>query len=158
MPISEFARDSYQLITVSGILDGKTDESIKLHTILDAPSNVICHNYMLDVEGVEYMNSSMLGLLVKFLSSCNTAGKKLVLIKPSPSLLSIFDMIGLTHLIPVAEDEVSGCDTLGFEISEKINNDIDYDILADEIEEIITAEENCGKSAKETCELRKLLG
>ncbi|MHC4872616.1 MAG: STAS domain-containing protein [Planctomycetota bacterium] len=158
MSIAEYSRDSYQLIVVTDILDGKTEESEKFQKILDMGPELITTNYMIKLDQVAYINSSMLGLLVKFLGSCQAAGKNLILIKPSSSLLSVFDMIGLSQLITTVETEEEGCGRLGVPAKKHISTDIDYDVLSDEIEEIISAQDDSGDDKEPGSELRKLLG
>lgn len=159
MAISEYARDSYQLIIVTGVLDGKTDESAKLCKLLDRAPESVSNHYMIDLEKVEYVNSSMLGLLVKFLSICQDAGKNLILVNPSSSIMSIFDMIGLTQIMSIAENEDQGCKILGIAPQKPISKDIDYDILSDEIEDIINSKGmKSPEKNKDGGELRKLLG
>jgi anti-anti-sigma factor len=156
----EVARNGYQLIIATGMLDGHTVESHAFSKLLERPSEEIKANYVLDLSSVEYINSSMLGLIIKFMASCQEAGTQLCLLNPSTAIFGILEMIGLTEIIPTVKNEKEACDVLGLE-HEVITDikDIDYKELENEIEDIIVSgDEEKAKNKRKVGQLRKLLG
>ncbi len=86
-------------ITVKGQLDEtNVDEKSKLvYGIIEQnPKNL---NLLLDLEGLEYMNSKSIGYLTDWYSKVSEGGGKIVIAKARPNILDILEVVGLTQLI-----------------------------------------------------------
>lgn len=161
MSTMEVARNGYQLLRPQGILDGHTEVSKDFTTIVErACANPKAH-YILDLKGVEYINSSMLGLMVRLLYSVQDKGFKLILLSPPPGVENVLIMTGLSELMPLASREEEACELLGVPQPRPSASasEIDYDQLTAEIEGIITeGDADKARKNRKKGELRKLLG
>jgi anti-anti-sigma factor len=86
-------------ITIKGQLDEtNVDEKSKLIYALieQTPKNL---NLLLDLEGLEYMNSKSIGYLTDWFSKVSEGGGKIVIAKARPNILDILEVVGLTQLI-----------------------------------------------------------
>ncbi|MBN2712976.1 MAG: STAS domain-containing protein [Planctomycetes bacterium] len=138
MSVSSFDYPDYRLVKITGFLDGHTSESIDLLEVLGVNSTEIPCDTVLDLSAVEYVNSSILGLFVRFLSEAEKAGFKVVILAPPSSVRNVLELTGLSHVLPVAADssEIASC--LGQDGAVKISDkQVDYEELADELENII---------------------
>lgn len=149
-------RGEYSLVKISGFLDGRTSESAEAAELLEQPSSAIQTHHVIDLAAVEYLNSSTIGMLVRFFANAQKAGYQVVLLKPGPSVSNVLDMTGLSHVLPIAtnEDEISTrLQSAGS--PPPIADDLDYDELEDEIETIIVKND---PQATEAEQLKRLRG
>jgi len=149
-------KNAYNLVKVEGFLDAKTPESRQLLEVLEMPIEKMSVDYVFDLERVEYINSSMLGAFVQFLSTAEQALHRIIIYNPPFSVENVLNMTGLCELLPVVRSEAEILNHLRQAPEKKLPaGEVKYDVLADEIEAIIRGdtptEENGG-------ELGRLLG
>lgn len=129
----------YHLYKITGYLDGKTSESQELKTALSRPSHQIEDNTVLDLSGVDYVNSSILGLFIRYLSESQKVNKQVILLAPAPSVASVLQITGISYVFPLVNDEAEVREALGHAAGPDIHDkDVDYDALENELESIIT--------------------
>lgn len=154
-------RNGYTLLRPTGVLDGRTEESKRFEALIDQACDQPHDHCIIDLSQVEYINSGMLGLMVRLLYSLQGAEKRLVLLAPPKSVESVLTMTGLAELMPLAADEGAACAALGVAAPapRTAEEQIDYEQLTAELERII-AEGDSGRAAerRRSGELRKLLG
>lgn len=157
MGVTEQIRNGFTLLRIRGILDGHTPESLAASRYMQMEPAEIKEHFVLELSGVEYINSSMLGGCIQFLSTAQVAGYKVLILNPSENVASVLDLTGLSQLLSVVYDEA--------EIEEELlktphavltGEDVDYDELAEEIESAIQGKPK-GKRIGESV-LDKLLG
>jgi anti-sigma B factor antagonist len=61
--------------------------------------------FVLDVEGVPTIDSSGIGMLVRYLTTAKQAGGNIRLLKPSKFTVQTLKMVGLLNLFTVFEEE-----------------------------------------------------
>ena len=62
------------------------------------------YNIMIDVANVRYVSSAGAGVLMNSYLQAQEHGGKMVLIKLSPGIRDVLDLLNLQHVIPTAED------------------------------------------------------
>jgi anti-anti-sigma factor len=106
MGVTTENREAYRLLRVEGFLDNRTPESLAL---ADAVDRMIAERderpVVLDLGGVYYMNSAMIGRLVEWHMALGRAGGRIALLAPAGSIRAVLEMTGLSHLLPIAECE-----------------------------------------------------
>ncbi|MBN1256688.1 MAG: STAS domain-containing protein [Planctomycetes bacterium] len=150
----------YQIINASGSLNGRSSESQELKSVLNrAGDSLIQGNYIINLSDVDYIDSSTMGMFVRFLYQLQAAEKKLVLLSPPESISEVLRMTGLQELMPIADTEEQACELLGVErrrLAGK-SEDVNYAQLEKELEELIICSGESG-SQKESPQLQKILG
>lgn len=85
------------LLSLRGVLDAET--TVKLDALLQKslgePSPVI----LLRLAELDYVNSSGMGLLIKYSDLCQARGGSLALVEVSPKILALFRMLGLLSVL-----------------------------------------------------------
>ncbi len=85
------------LLSLRGVLDAET--TVKLDAVLQkslaGPSPVI----LLRLAELDYVNSSGMGLLIKYSDLCQSRGGSLALVEVSPKILALFRMLGLLSVL-----------------------------------------------------------
>lgn len=161
MSVCQEARGDYILIRVTGLLDGRTRDAQEFARFLEASAMHADGDFVIDLSKVDYINSSMLGELVRFLYAVQAADHRVVLMAPPPTVEGVLTMTGLGELMPIAGDESKVREILGVakERQARPVEDVDYGQLADEIEEIILGNDAMQAAQKrQHGELRKVLG
>jgi len=69
--------------------------------LIDAPG---ARQLTLDLSGLSYMDSSSLGMLLLLRDKTEAKGIKVVLIKPSPAVMSILKVVQFGRLFEIQED------------------------------------------------------
>lgn len=146
--------DGYRVLKITGFLDGRTAESAEVSEFLEAPARDIGSHWVIDLSAVEYVNSSALGLFVRFLAEAQKNDFSVFLLNPPPSVRAVLDMTGLSVVLPILEREQDACNCLGQSSPHKVAEDVDYDALSEEIEDIITK----GESDRGDSQLQRLTG
>ncbi len=88
-----------KIVTFKGQLDEtNVDEKSKIiYSLIEQnPKNL---NILMDLEGLEYMNSKSIGYLTDWYSKISEGGGKIVIAKARPNILDILEVVGLTQLI-----------------------------------------------------------
>lgn len=97
-------KDNYTYYTLSGRLLGEFDGKDIKESIAQQIENGE-KNFVLDMQNLEYMNSTGVGLLVTLLTKSRHADGELVLLNPSPNVSTILTMMRLTSIFKVVATE-----------------------------------------------------
>jgi anti-anti-sigma factor len=88
-----------KLVSIKGQLDETNvdEKSKQIYALIEQnPKNL---NLLLDLEGLEYMNSKAIGYLTDWYSKISEGGGKIIISKARPNILDILEVVGLTQLI-----------------------------------------------------------
>jgi anti-anti-sigma factor len=100
-----------KIIKITGQLDESNvdEEAKKVYAVIEQnPSKL---NLILDLEGLEYMNSKSIGYLTDWYGKVFENSGKVVIAKAKPNILDILEVVGLTQLIknyPTTEEAKAG--------------------------------------------------
>ncbi|MDP7035232.1 MAG: STAS domain-containing protein [Planctomycetota bacterium] len=97
------ALDRGALVRVTGAIDAKT--VVVFQDRLDNLQEEGFVNYILDMEGIKYVNSTGLGTLVNVADSLENAGGGIALVKIHPKVKVVFDMLGLNAFFKIFKNE-----------------------------------------------------
>jgi anti-sigma B factor antagonist len=89
-------RDGAAVVTVSGEVDVATAPRLReqiVALVADGERRIVC-----DLEAVDFLDSTGLGVLVGALKRARTHGGDLVLVCTKASLLKVFEITGLTRV------------------------------------------------------------
>lgn len=64
-----------------------------------------CRAVVMDLSRVTFIDSSGIGFLIVLKSRCDEAGKRFVLLSPSPQVLKTLRLVQLDAIFPVAANE-----------------------------------------------------
>jgi anti-sigma B factor antagonist len=110
MPLEEFvieqenlANDAVVVVRVSGYLDAHTFEQLE-ETISDL-FNKGSHRLLVDLSKVDYISSAGAGVFIGALSEAQEHNGNIVLMKPTPNVREVFDLLGLTQIFQVVDDQ-----------------------------------------------------
>lgn len=147
--------DSCRIIKVSGFLDGRTPESDQTFETLSVSSSEIDRHHVLDLSGVEYVNSPVMGLFVRFHATALETGYRFALLKPAPGIMNILNMTGLSQILTILRDasEIDALLAAGGPAAPRPPQEIDYQQLEGEIENVLVRGEAGAQGANE---LKKL--
>jgi len=98
MNLTTATQGDVTVVTLAGNLMGGPDATVlntKLHELLGAGSRKI----VLDLSGVEFLNSSGLSLLIVGAGALRTAGGKLILAGASPKVSSVITLAKLSSVL-----------------------------------------------------------
>jgi anti-sigma B factor antagonist len=92
------------VVKISGRVDSATAPQVEaaLHDLIDSGR----HQVVLDLQGVEYMSSAGLRVLVTMLKAAQKSGGDLKLAQPSVRVKEVLDLSGLTPVFNVYDDVV----------------------------------------------------
>jgi anti-sigma B factor antagonist len=93
------------LLKVSGFLDAHTFEQLE-----EEINNLFSQNrfkLIVDLASVGYISSAGAGVFIAALSESEENGGKIVLLNPTKGVLDVFDLLGLTKIFSVANDQQS---------------------------------------------------
>ena len=93
------------LVEASGQLDADTYRVLeaKLRELLSRGRNKL----VLKLDQLEYISSAGAGVLIGAAASARERGGNLVLLDPHPHVREVFDYLGLSQMLAVAEDRES---------------------------------------------------
>ena len=93
------------IVRVIGFLDAHTFEQLE---------EAIAENFredrfrvIVDLSGVGYISSAGAGVFIGALSEAQENGGDIVLLRPAASVLEVFELLGLTQIFTVEEDEAA---------------------------------------------------
>ena len=97
--------DGWQVVAVSGEIDIRTAPQLRerLNAVLDEGVTKL----IVDLEGVDFMDSTALSVMVGAHKRLQRAGSGLVLVCTRPQLLRVLDLTGLSRVFTV-HDELAG--------------------------------------------------
>ncbi|MGE0431332.1 MAG: STAS domain-containing protein [Planctomycetota bacterium] len=94
---------STALVTLAGAIDVST--VVNFQTTLDSLQLKGIKRFILDVHGVQYVNSTGLGSLVRMADKMNGDGGSFVMIRILPKVRMVFDMLGLASFFKILPDQ-----------------------------------------------------
>jgi anti-anti-sigma factor len=94
-----------RLVAPTGELDVATNPAFRtaVKDAADAGGRVV-----VDLSGVSFMSAEALGVLARADAAMDDQGGELVVVCPSPRLLRLFDITGLTDKLLIVESHESG--------------------------------------------------
>lgn len=92
-------RDGWAVLAVSGEVDVAT--APRLRERLVGLVSEGRHQIVVDLEGVDFLDSTGLGVLVGALKRVRTHGGDLALVCTQPRVLKVFEITGLTKVFPM---------------------------------------------------------
>ena len=96
--------ESTAFVKVSGAIDTKT--VVGFQDRLDDLQKDGHLRFILDMEGIKYVNSTGLGALVNVADNLENAGGGMVLIKIHPKVKVVFDMLGLNAFFKIFKNNI----------------------------------------------------
>lgn len=92
-----------QAVEVQGEIDVYTSPRVKetIHELIDAGH----FNLVVNLDGVRYIDSTGLGVLIGALKKVNEKNGKIVLIITDPQINKIFNITGLVKIFPIFKDQ-----------------------------------------------------
>lgn len=100
------------LIRLKGELDHHTAESLRKKVSDEIEKNNILH-IVLNLEGLVFMDSSGLGVILGRYKQIQSQGGEMVVCSISPAVNRLFEMSGLFKIIRLVDDEQYALKTLG---------------------------------------------
>lgn len=103
MDIERFEEGQVTIVVVRGVI--KLGESAKtfsgfLREILDRGSNPV----VVDLEGIDHVDSTGLGELVGYLQRFEAQGRRMAFVNPARRLRKLFELTRLDELVPIYDD------------------------------------------------------
>lgn len=97
--ISEETKDGVSLVSASGEIDIATAPALrdKLESSIDRRPAVV----VVDLLGVTFMDSTVLGVLIAALKRCRDLGGTMRIVVSDPRVLKVFEITGLTELFSI---------------------------------------------------------
>jgi anti-sigma B factor antagonist len=93
------------LVTINGYLDAHTFERLE-QTIAEL-FNKNQYNMVVDLSGVEYISSAGAGVFIHALNESHEHKGNIVLMKPTPNVREVFDLLGLTLFFQIVDDKAA---------------------------------------------------
>ena len=110
MPLDEFTialekagKQGITVVRVAGYLDAHTFEQLE-ETISDLFGKSQ-YKVIVDLARVEYISSAGAGVFIGALSEAQEHGGNIVLMNPTQNVREVFDLLGLTQIFQVVDDE-----------------------------------------------------
>lgn len=101
LQVSSHECDGARVVSVAGELDALSVPELDAHV---APLlEVGYQRVVLDLSGVEFMDSTGLGICIKVLKGVRDAGGDMSLVATSPRVLRVLEITGIDQAISVAE-------------------------------------------------------
>lgn len=94
-----------EVVALSGVLDAWSEPDVRaaLREILDAGKSRV----VLDLTGMKRIDSSGLSALLSVLKAARTAGGDVVLLAPSPAVVSVLRLTRLDQVLESFDDEAA---------------------------------------------------
>ena len=90
------------LLSVKGFLDAHTFEELE-KTINDIFEEG-CYKLAVDLSGLDYISSAGAGVFIGAIGTAQENDGNIVLMKPSPNVREVFDLLGLSQIFPFSND------------------------------------------------------
>jgi len=110
LKIEKEVRDSVAILSLAGAVSVNTYE--KLEAALNDLFDEGKYRIIIDMAGVRYVASAGAGVLMNALSQCRENHGNLVLANLSAHVLEIFDLLNLTHILPIADSLEAALNTV----------------------------------------------
>ena len=95
-------RPDVMFVAVRGFLDAHTYEELD-RTIAECFEQGI-HKLIVDLSRLDYISSAGAGVFIGNIGTAQDNDGNIVLVKPSPNVREIFDLLGLTQIFTFAQD------------------------------------------------------
>jgi stage II sporulation protein AA (anti-sigma F factor antagonist) len=105
------AMETAALVKINGAIDAKT--VVLFQEKLDQLQKDGYTRFILDMEGIKYVNSTGLGTLVNVADALETRGGGIALIKIHPKVKVVFDMLGLNAFFKIFSNEKEALNYFG---------------------------------------------
>lgn len=111
MDIERVEEGDVTIVIVRGVI--KLGESAKtfsafLREVLDEGSNPV----LVDLEGIDHVDSTGLGELVGYLQRFEEQGRRMAFINPARRLRKLFALTRLDEVVPIFDDRAQGIEEL----------------------------------------------
>ena len=94
------SRQEVVLVELEGFLDAHTFE--ELETVFEDLFQRGSYRVMVDLNKLRYISSAGAGVFIGALGVCQDNDGNIALIRPSPEVKEIFDLLGVFHIFPIA--------------------------------------------------------
>jgi len=102
--------DGIILLTVKGFLDAHTYE--ELEKVLDELFDANSYKIVVDLSGLDYISSAGAGVFIGAIGTIQENDGNIVLLKPSPNVREVFDLLGLSQIFTFADTKESALNIL----------------------------------------------
>ncbi len=92
-------RDDYTLARVTGSIEVVSGNRLAEATCLRTASD----NVVLDMSGVDFLDSSGVRILLDIVRNFKNAEKKIIMANPSPTVFRTLQLVNFDRLVPVVE-------------------------------------------------------
>jgi anti-sigma B factor antagonist len=105
MPAFQISREKLQngvaLLTVKGFLDAHTYEEFE--NVLNELFENNQYRIIVDISGLDYISSAGAGVFIGAIGTAQENDGNIVLMKPTPNVKEVFDLLGLSQIFTFAE-------------------------------------------------------
>ncbi|OGL46919.1 MAG: hypothetical protein A2W05_10445 [Candidatus Schekmanbacteria bacterium RBG_16_38_10] len=102
--------DGIILLTVKGFLDAHTYE--ELEKVLDELFDANSYKIVVDLSGLDYISSAGAGVFIGAIGTIQENDGNIILLKPSPNVREVFDLLGLSQIFTFADTKESALNIL----------------------------------------------
>lgn len=100
--IKQTTRDSVEVVALDGALDAYSYR--RLETVLKELNDANCRRVVLDCDGLTYVSSAALGVLIGFSRRVAEKGGGLILAGLSDKIMGIVKLLGFHKILRIADD------------------------------------------------------
>jgi anti-sigma B factor antagonist len=104
------AKNGPLVLRVRGSIDAHTYSEFETVMIGLLSSGV--YKVAVELSEVEYLASAGIGVLIGALSRAQEHGGSIVLMNPTESVLGVLDVLGMTHIFDIVDDDASAIELL----------------------------------------------
>jgi anti-sigma B factor antagonist len=105
MPAFQITREKLQngimLLTIKGFLDAHTYEEFE--SVLNELFEDNQYRIIVDISGLDYISSAGAGVFIGAIGTAQENDGNIVLMKPTPNVKEVFDLLGLSQIFTFAE-------------------------------------------------------
>lgn len=94
--------DDVVLLTAEGFLDAHTFE--QMEKAIQGLFTEGKHKIIVGMEKLDYISSAGAGVFIGAIGTAQENDGNLVLLRPTPNVREVFDLLGLTQIFPIAND------------------------------------------------------
>jgi anti-sigma B factor antagonist len=90
------------VLTLDGFLDAHTFE--RLDETITGLFEQGVYKVIANLKGVEYISSAGAGVFIGSLATAQESGGEIVLVNPTPNVREVFDLLGLSQIFKIVDD------------------------------------------------------
>jgi anti-sigma B factor antagonist len=98
------------VLRVRGAIDAHTYSEFE--TVMTGLLSRGVYKVAVELSEVEYLASAGIGVLISALSRAQEHGGTIVLMNPTDSVLDVLDILGMTHVFSIVDDDASAIELL----------------------------------------------